>query len=511
MNLRPYQQQCLDSIMAAFDAGHGSALAVLATGAGKTIVAAHLIQRMMERGRCLFLAHREELVNQAVHKIQAVTGIRPDVEMAATYATEGFMKNPIIVSSVQTQHRDRRRFRFDPAQFSLVIADESHHSVSASWQKVIDYFRSAGAKVLGITATPDRADKLALGKIYEHVAFEYGIREGIADGWLVPIRQQFIVCNELDYSNCRTTAGDLNGADLARVVEMEKNLHAMIDPTIRIADGRRTLFFAATVAQAERITEIANRHRQGIARCIFGHTPWADRARDIREFRQGAYPLLVNVMIASEGFDVPEIEVVAMGRATKSRALYTQMVGRGTRPLADSVDNIESADGRRAAIAASAKPSMLALDFVGNSGRHKLISTLDILGGRYPEDVVNWVRKNQESSGEQFDIDEELINREQEVKRQLAEADAKRRRGVIIRAETKSRDVDPFNWADRIASKGMPRHWFFRPATEKQRNILERYGVDPGNMTIAQASSAIDKIATQRGWKKSLERRAAVQ
>lgn len=469
-----------------------------------TVVAAHLIKQRMESGRCMFVAHREELINQAVQKIAAVTGIRPDVEMAATYAYEGGLvagRNPIVVSSVQTQMRDRRRFRFNPSDFSLIITDEGHHAVAKSWRKVIDYYKSGGANLLGITATPDRTDKMAMGQVFGHVAFDYGILEGVNDGWLVPVQQQFIVCEDLDYSQCRTSCGDLNGADLSRVVEQEKNLHAMVYPTIEIANGRRTLFFAASIDQAKRITEIANRHKPGMARCVFGNTPFADRTRDVNAFRRGDYSMLVNVMIAAEGFDVPEIEVVAMGRATKSRALYTQMAGRATRPLTGIVDGVDTPEQRRAAIASSDKPAMTMLDFVGNSGRHKLISTLDILGGKYSEEVGEWIRKNQTSTGQAFDVEAELKRAEAELRKKKEEAEAKRREHIRVRAEFKARSVDAFNWNDRVAASGMPRHWFFRQASEKQATLLKRYGMYVDGMTIAQASKAIDDLKSN-GWRR---------
>lgn len=503
MKLRDYQERAVDAILEAFQ-DSATTLLVMATGLGKTVVFAHIIDRMKGRGRAIVLAHREELIAQAWEKIRGVTGVEADVEMANCWASEAGHftgKSPIVVSSIQTQCAGRlggRMQRFDPREFGLCVIDEAHHSTAASYRRVINYYRqNPDLRILGVTATPDRADEAALGQIYQSVAFEYGINDGITDGWLVPIRQQFVAVDGLDFSQCRTTAGDLNGKDLAQVMEYEQTLHGYVGPLIEIAGDRRTLVFGASVAQAERIAEIINRHRPDSARCVFGRTPKEERREIIGQYRTGCFQTLVNVGVATEGFDVPGVEVIVMARPTKSRSLYAQMLGRATRPLPGIVDPIEDADGRRQAIAESTKPSMLVLDFVGNSGRHKLVSSADILGGKYDDAIVERARRQIEKKGDAANVDEELVKAERAEREAEKRRQAARRAKIRGRATYSTRSVSPFDILD-ITAQREPRWHHGRQPTPKQIDLLERHGVDVDGQTGAQASQLIGEIIERR-------------
>lgn len=507
MKERPYQSEASAAIMDAFDHS-ASALIVLPTGAGKTVVFSHVVKAMKEHGRCMVVAHREELITQAAKKLMRITGVRPDVEMAARYADEhGFLGSPIdiVVASVQTLNSGQKRpryQRFDPMDFKLLVIDEAHHAPANTYRRIVNYFRqNPNLKILGVTATPDRADERALGQVFDTVAFEYGIQNAIDDGWLVPIHQQFVQCSDLDFSGIRTTAGDLNGKDLANVLEEERILHEMVGPTIDIIGERKTLFFAQSVAQAERTAEIFNRHREGMAECVFGNTPKDDRADRFLRFGR-RFQVLVNVGVATEGFDDPEIEVVACGRPTKSRALYSQIIGRGTRPLDGLVDPLETADERRAAISASAKPNVMVLDFVGNSGRHKLITTADILGGEYSDEVIAWAKKEVVDNRGSADMAEELKKAKAAVDEEKRRQEEIRRKRVQARAKYRTRQVSAFG-GDRFKRETVTpqRHWYFTPATPKQVAVLEKKGLAiPRETTIAQASKMIDSIANN-GWR----------
>jgi len=174
------------------------------------------------------IAHREELIWQARDKIQRVTDIRCDVEMANYKSSHGLFDSArVIVSTIQTLcaggDGGGRMGKFDPMNFGALIIDEAHHATAKTYQRLIKYFRTnPDLKVLGVTATPDRADEEALGQIFQSVAYTYKLPDAIRDGWLTPIKQQMVHVAGLDYSKIRTTAGDLNGADLAAVMESEK-------------------------------------------------------------------------------------------------------------------------------------------------------------------------------------------------------------------------------------------------------------------------------------------------
>ena len=273
MDLRPYQSAASDAIFAEWRENH-STLVVMPTGGGKTILFADVIRRMFPR-RALVLAHREELIFQARDKIQRVTGLQADVEMGE-YRAEGglFDAARVVVSTIQTQcsggDGGGRMGKFDPQRFGVLIIDEAHHATSQSYRRVIDYYRTNPAlKVLGVTATPDRTDEEALGQVFQSVAFDYDVLDAINDGWLVPIEQQMVHVEGLDYSSIRTTAGDLNGGDLAAVLEAEKNLQQMASASLQIIGRRRAdgEVRPATVRLVD--------HRRG-ASCDFAELPARD-------------------------------------------------------------------------------------------------------------------------------------------------------------------------------------------------------------------------------------------
>lgn len=204
MNLRPYQAAASDAIFKEWQ-DNDSTLVVMPTGGGKTVLFADVIRRVFPR-RALVIAHREELIFQARDKIQRVTGLSADVEMGE-YRAEGglFEQARVVVSTIQTQcsggDGGGRMSKFDPQRFGVLIIDEAHHATSPSYRRVIDYYRTNPAlKVLGVTATPDRADEEALGQVFQSVAFDYEVLDAIHDGWLVPIEQQMVHVEGLDYS-----------------------------------------------------------------------------------------------------------------------------------------------------------------------------------------------------------------------------------------------------------------------------------------------------------------------
>lgn len=509
MKLRPYQSIAMDCTMRAFE-DHASALVVMPTGSGKTVYFSHLCKEILPLGRCMILAHREELIMQSAAKIRAITGMDPDIEMAERYANEsGHFRgpSPIVVSSVQTQNSGKKRKRmqrFAPSEFALLIIDEAHHAPARTYKAVVDWFRqNPNLRVLGVTATPDRADKSALGQIFECCPFVYEIEDAIQDGWLVPVRQQYIVCRDLDFSEIHTVAGDLNQAELASVVEDEHALHEMVTPTIEIVGDKKTLFFATSVLQAERVAEIFNRHRPGMARCVFGKTPTDERREIFNDYKHKKFQVLVNVGVATEGFDDPTIDVVAVGRPTKSRALYAQMIGRATRPIPGIVDDVNCCDKRRSAIASSEKPFAIVLDFVGNSGKHKLVSAADILGGNFEEEDIEAAKEIMQRSSRPANIEEAIENaRQQRLMRCIIEAQAREK--IRAKAAYAVREINPFSGREIAPEYKSSGRWYhkLRPATEKQLAILRKRGYKTDDLTIAEASKIIDGIAFREGWKK---------
>lgn len=506
-HLRDYQSGAADSIDLQFSKGQ-STLAVMATGLGKTVVFAEVVRRRRSAGRTIVLCHREELILQARQKIEHFTGIECEIEMADQIAsTSLYHKMPVVIATIQTlvSGKGKRIERFKPEDFATVILDEAHHGCAASFKKVIDYFRQNPlAKILGVTATPDRTDEEALGQIFESVAINMGILEGVDQGWLVPVEQQMVTVAGLDFSGVKTTAGDLNGGELAAIMEAEKNLHELCSATLQIAGDRQTIVFTASVKHAEMACNILNRHRDGIAQWICGKTPKENRRSIIKNMHSGKTQILVNVGVATEGFDCPAVEVIVMGRPTKSRSLYSQMAGRATRPLPGIVDGPATAADRKAAIYGSVKKSCLIVDLVGNSGRHKLVTTLDILGGKYSEEERELAREMLKKDGENKNTTEaldaaaeKLAARRAKAREEAEQREEERKRKIKATAKISVRNVSPFDVFDIVPDQ-------FNDSSRtgtlsaREKEMLLRAKLDPNGMTYAEGAAWCAEIDRRR-------------
>lgn len=499
ISLRDYQHRAVEGVYKEWEDVR-STLFVQPTGCGKTTTFVEIIERMRP-ARTLILAHREELIFQAKGRVEEQTGLDCDIEMADMTASNHIIfKTPVVAATVQTlisgRGDYRRMQRFDPTDFGLLVIDEGHHSTAASYRKVIEYFsQNPKLKILGCTATPDRADEEALGQIFESVADVYEILDAIHDGWLTPIDQQMVSVEGLDFSSVRTTAGDLNGSDLAAVMEAEKNIQGMCGSTIDIIKDKRTIVFTSSVRHAELACEIFNRHAVGMADWICGTTPKDQRRETMQAFRSGKLQVICNVGCITEGVDVPGAEVVVMGRPTKSRALYAQMAGRVLRPMA-KVDQFDSPEKRRQAIKESVKPSALIVDFVGNSGRHRLITSADILGGNVSEAAVELAVRKARESGSPVRMNEVLDDAELELRQQERERRRKeeaRRARLVAKVDYKTKFIDPFNAWDITPVR--ERGWDMGKAlSTKQRALLLKQGINPDSMPYAQARQIINQL-----------------
>lgn len=525
MKPRSYQDNSIAGIHAAFKQ-HRSTLLVLPTGGGKTIVLAHVIKDFQPR-RALVLAHRDELISQAKEKIEAVTGLPVEIEKADLVAsTSLFHRCPVVVSSIQTQiaggERFRRYRRFKPEDFGLLVIDEAHHCVSKSWLEVIAYYQqNQNLKVLGVTATPDRSDKKAMGKVFESVAFEYGILDAIRDGWLVDITQQYVSVESLDFSHVRTTAGDLNEGDLAKVMESEENIQGICQPSLEAMFGippktlstvpvqewrdylvslnrtpRRTIVFTVSVAQAEQCANVFRRAISGVEWAC-GKTNKDQRKSILAKFQTGEVHAVINCGILLEGFDNPGVELIVMARPTKSRALYAQAVGRSTRPLAGIVDGLDTPEERRTAIAKSTKPFARILDFVGNSGRHKLISCPDILGGNMSDDVIARAKEIALEGRKPIRVMATITKSKTQLEQERHEAAEKaraaeeaRKAALLANVSYSSKDVSPFNSGESFNSNSRTSK-DGQPFSEGVLKILRRKGIDPARITKNQSRGII--------------------
>lgn len=475
-----YQQDARDAILGSLRESE-STLAVMATGLGKTQVFSGVVEAW--HGNVLVLAHRDELVQQAADRLAAFTGENVEIEKRESRASNNAR---IVVGSVQSVTRQNRLDRMGADRFSLVIPDEAHHYTSATYKRVLDFFKNA--KRLGVTATPDRSDEKALGKLFESVAYCMDISEGIEQGYLVPIRGRRIELGEIDISGVKVAGGDLIAGQLDEAIL--RATEGIVKGILEHEPGRQGIGFFPGIKTASFATDRMNALLPGMAAIVTASTPLEERRQIMRDFKSGKIRYLFNVGVATEGFDAPTSSLIIMGRPTKSRSLYAQMAGRGTRILPGVVDDFpgrEEAAARRQAIAASEKPDMVILDFVGNSGRHSLVGPEDLLGGNYSEAEIELAKKKESPGG---DIAAALQRARLELQRIAGQ--------MKSQVHTKATAFDPFSCfgIDRDAQDARDVRFGYIPATDRQREALRRAGVDEDAMQAMSKSAATKLMAT---------------
>lgn len=539
--LRPYQQAAIDATLSQLRQ-YGSTVTVLPTGLGKTVYAAKLISGW-EYGNSLFLAHTKELINQAADKIGMELGYRPAVEMGVQGQNIDTMfgGGMTVVGSVQSMYGDRRLDKYKDYPFGLIVVDECHHATSSTYRKVVDYFRNLNpnTKVVGITATPNRSDGTALGLMFESVAYQMTINDAVEGGWLVPVKQEYVIVDSLDFDGLKIRKNefgeqDFRASDLEEILTEEETLHKMALPTIEKVGTRSTLIFTASVAHAHQLAAVLNRYRKDSAAAVDGSTDKEVRKRTIDDFSDGKLQFLCNCAVLTEGFDAPQCSAIVMGRPTKSLCLYTQMLGRGLRPLPDVVDGVAESFDRRMAILTSEKSNCLVLDFVGNS-EHKLANAYDVLGGNYDSETRELARR--EARAERKDVGEVM---EQAASILAMERQWKEREGIKARASYGSYEVDPFGeggpsvnmdtGAKRggasdsqvalLVNLGVSREKALtfnkrqagavideissKRCTVKQARLLAKHGISSEGVGLKRAGRIIDAIA-KNGWKRPTE------
>ena len=313
MDLRPYQKQAKDAIQKEWQKGIQKTLLVLPTGTGKTIVFSKLTEDCVRSGeRVLILAHRGELLDQAADKLSQATGLGCAVEKAEDTCLGSWYR--VVVGSVQSLMRERRLSRFPVDFFNTIIVDEAHHCISDSYQRVLNYFDQA--KVLGVTATPDRGDMRNLGQYFESLAYEYTLPKAIKEGYLCPIKAQTIPL-KLDLTGVSQQAGDFKAADLGTA--LDPYLYQIADEMAKYCMNRKTVVFLPLIKTSQKFRDILV--SKGFAAAeVNGDSD--DRAQVLKDFDAGRYNVLCNSMLLTEGWDCPSVNCIVVLRPTKIRSLY---------------------------------------------------------------------------------------------------------------------------------------------------------------------------------------------
>lgn len=438
---REYQVKALEAILASFKE-FDRLLAVLPTGSGKTVLFAWLARRRLPQ-RTLILAHRDELIDQAIQKIRTATGIEAQKEKAQWTAS---LSAPIVVASVQTMIRRLDRWPSD--HFGLVVADEAHHAISDSWQKVLTHFK---AQVLGVTATPDRGDKRTLGSYFEAVAIDVPLVDLIRQEFLCPITIKSVPLR-IDLNEVHLQAGDFSDEELAHV--LEPYLGTVAREIREQASFRKTLAFLPLIDTSLKFVAACNQVGL-VAKHVDGQSP--DRKEILQRFAAGEFDLLSNAMLLTEGYDEPTIDCIVILRPTRSRPLYAQMCGRGTRIH-------------------EAKENLLLLDFLWLHEKHRIIHPGDLLAQDTEEaDIITQLAQESDDAGGE-DLLSLASDAAEERERRLRErlAALANRKAKFISAEEfclQHHNVQAATYQPTMA-------WESKPVTEAQAKYLEQANLD---------------------------------
>lgn len=469
--LRPYQQQARERIHAEWENGHTRTLLVLPTGTGKTIVFASVAADQVRAGdRVLILAHRGELLEQAADKLQRSTGLVSAVEKADATCLNTWFR--VVVGSVQTLQRTARLERFSHDYFGTIIIDEAHHAITDGYRRILDYFGSA--KVLGVTATPDRGDMRNLGEVFDSLAFEYKLTDAIKEGYLCRIMAQTIPL-KLDISSVTMSGGDYAVGDLGTA--LDPYLEQIAAEMAQRCKGRKTVVFLPLIKTSQKFRDLLNSHGFRAAE-VNGQS--TDRKEVLADFDAGKYNVLCNSMLLTEGWDCPSVDCVVVLRPTKVRSLYSQMVGRGTR-------------------LSPGKSDLLLLDFLWMTDKHELCRPADLVC----EDraVARQMTENLAQTGCPEDIEKAAVQASEDVVAQREEALAKQ---LEEQRRKKARLVDPLQYEMSIQAEDLAGYvpafgWEAGPPSAEQTAALEKMGILPDAVESAgKASLLLDRVNKRR-------------
>lgn len=434
---------------------------------GKTICFSAITASEVSAGRrVLILAHRAELLDQAADKLYRSTGLKCAREKAEESCLGSWYR--VTVGSVQSLCRPKRLEKFSDDYFDTIIIDEAHHALSAAYQTVLWHFPNA--RVLGVTATPERGDHRNLGIYFDHLAYEYTLPEAIKEGYLCKIKAQTIPL-ELDIRDVSITSGDYALGQVGSA--LDPYLAQIAGEIAQVCQTRKTVVFLPLIATSQKFTRMLQ--ERGISAAeVNGESN--NREQILKDFDDGKYQVLCNSMLLTEGWDCPSVSCIVILRPTKVRGLYAQMVGRGTRLY-------------------PGKEDMLILDFLWLTERLDLCRPACLICK--DEEVARKMTENLNTSGEVLDLEQAEAQAESDV---VAEREQKLAEKLAAMRKRKRKLVDPLQYAISIQSMDLAE---FQPdlgadmssPTQKQIDALEKYGIFGDDIpTAAEAQSIIETL-----------------
>jgi superfamily II DNA or RNA helicase len=447
--LKHHQAAAAEAALEAIGGGRDRGLIVCPTGTGKTWLFCELARVLAVP--TLVIVHRDELVQQTLDTLGRAW---PDCKHGVVKDTRNeWDAEDVVVASVQSLNAKRLE-KIPKDRFGLVVADEAHHGVAPSWARAIEHFERGF--LLGVTATPDRLDGKGLGEMFGGaVLFNYTLLAAIQDGNLCRLAQ-FAVKTEAVLDGISTVAGDFARDELSRAVNTAGRNRALVEAFQQHAAGRRAVAFcvqhAADLALAFTEADVPSAF-------VSGEMGLEERRDVLARFREGRVRVLTNCEVLTEGFDDPGVDCILMARPTKSRALYTQAVGRGLRLH-------------------PGKANCLVLDGTDNCKDHKLVGACKLFG-----------LKKHDAGGKDVLLAAEEEAEEERVRQERLRADTE---GPVV---WWLESVCP--WPGLPTLKGYkPRaSWQDEPATDKQLNALAKFGLglQKEELTKGEAGHLLDQ------------------
>jgi len=535
MQLRPYQQEGIETIYAAFARGVRRQLLVGATGMGKTVLFAHLASQWP--GTALVIAHRDRLIQQAAEKIAKVV---PWSKIGICKAEQNQIHAQCVIASVQTLARSSRLARMP--KFDLVIVDEAHRSAARTYLQILAKVMHDNTLLLGVTATPSRADGIGLDKVYDEIVYQVGLLDLIEQGYLVPLRRKAITI-EADFSglHTKTNTDGVNDYVEKEVIDLmaKSNWHEKVtEGWAKFARDRRTIAFVPRGKdQSGRSTGMAwilaeHMRGQGIrAAAMNGEMPIREQRSLITRFERNEIEVLVNCDLLIEGIDIPSANCALFARITKSLGLFAQSVGRITRLSPET-----------------GKTDGLVIEMVGETNRFDLCTLGDLVGIKQMRDgeTITEAKAREKKEAEEAadaeqmnlpdNADGKIVGREiglggvdgnAPAKPKLLDwrIDPPNRRAILFagghRFEIwRAGEGEPYqfagmDWGSRFEGQTLDYYearrlcevearkmifggddapWRSKPASEKQIAVLTRFQIrfDPSTITKGQASDLLD-------------------
>ncbi|KAA1471544.1 P-loop containing nucleoside triphosphate hydrolase protein, partial [Dentipellis sp. KUC8613] len=403
--LRPYQESCLTACLDALKEGSTRIGVSLPTGSGKTAVFISLLSQIRsvdsdpegepgsEATRALVVVNSVELARQAASQART---IRPDwsveIEQGARHRATGTAD--VTVATYQTLLQRERLMKFDPRWLKAIIIDEAHHAAAPSYRRILSYFEpdiqspdadeptgtekvptpvSRHIPIIGFSATFSRHDGLALGSVFQRIVYHQDFLHMVKEQWLCNVRFTTVKADlNLKQVTVSARTGDFNASSLAHVINTDTINNLVVQTWMdKAANRKSTLVFCVNIAHVRRLTAVF-RSAGFDARYLYSGTPAAERHDLVNAFKKGKFPVLVNCGILTEGTDIPNIDCVIVARPTRSRNLFTQIIGRGMRNSPHS-----------------GKTDCLVIDFVDTINRIPGIVCTPTLFGLNPSELVD--------------------------------------------------------------------------------------------------------------------------